>query len=186
MREFSENDNQTNKNIFLRTFLIKKETKIEINCVMPPKSAKKEPKCQWHGCDKCKVKIHQNKVKNHENECGSVKLSHSVFNETFTTSSLTCSLPPEFNNLDAPSTYLQRFVFIPETICSLCNFTMGCNLLIDHNGHSFVRILWTISDKYMDEIFTNSEGSFVSHEMRRIPLQPHFCFDSFRAEHGIR
>lgn len=125
---------------------------------MPPKSAKKDLKPFWLSCDKCGVKVIQSKMKLHENECGS-KHVDGVLNEYFFTSSLNNSLPPEFDSKDVPTIYMQRFIFIPETICSLCNFQMGSNLLIEIKGKKFVRSSWTINDKYLDAVFSSSEGN---------------------------
>lgn len=127
---------------------------------MPPKSAKKEPKILWNACDKCGVKIHHNKLKFHD--CGSS--IDGIQNEKLTTSSLVCSLPSELESIkDAPATYLQRFVFIPETVSALCNFSMGSNnLLIEAKGKQFVMSSWTIGDKHMDEVFTSSDGKQIS------------------------
>lgn len=123
---------------------------------MPPKSTKRDQKSLWLVCDKCGVKVIQIKSKSHEKYCGTLLLG--IVNEKFITSSLTASLPSELNIKDAPTLYLQRFIFIPESICSILNFTMGFNLLIEINGEKFVRSLWTITDKYSDEIFSSSEG----------------------------
>lgn len=123
---------------------------------MPPKSVKKEQKSLWLECDKCRVKIFQSKLESHEKECGT--LSPGIINETYNLISIHHSLPSEIDVKDIPATYLQRFLFIPETICNLCNFTMGCNLLIDINGKKYVRSSWTISDKHADGVFSNSEG----------------------------
>lgn len=123
---------------------------------MPPKSAKKETKSVWHNCDKCGAKVHQNKLKLHENQCENSLLG--LFEGKFHTSSLNRSLPPEIDTKDAPSTYLQRFIFVPEAICTICNFTMGSKLLIEINGQKIVRSSWTVSDKHMDEVFSSSEG----------------------------
>lgn len=123
---------------------------------MPPKSAKKDLQSAWHVCDKCEAKVHLNKLKSHEENCGKVLLG--VKNENINTL-ITSSLPPEFNTKGSPVTYLQRFIFIPEAICTFCSFTMGCNLLIHKNRQKYVRSSWTINDKYMDEVFSNSEGN---------------------------
>lgn len=123
---------------------------------MPPKSAKKEKQSSWHVCDKCGVKVNQIKLKSHEENCGELLLG--VINEKFNTLSITPSLPPEISTKDAPTTYLQRFLFIPESVCIFCNFTMNSNLLIQVNGQKYVRSSWTISDKHMDEVFSTSEG----------------------------
>lgn len=124
---------------------------------MPPKSVKKELKSLWHSCESCEVKVNQNKLKTHEKQCG--KLSFGVVDSKFITPSITLSLPNEINDKDAPATYLQRFLFVPESISSFCNFTMGCNLLIEAGGgEKYVRTSWTIHDKHMDEVFSSSEG----------------------------
>jgi hypothetical protein len=136
---------------FINIVLIEKLT-----FVMPPKSAKKEQKSLWHTCDKCNLKIIQSKLKLHDKDCNSPV--DGIDNETFNKSSLTYSLPPEIDAKDSPTLYLQRFLFVPEAVCSLCNFTMGCNLLIDVNGRKYVRSSWTIGDKYLDETFSNSDG----------------------------
>lgn len=123
---------------------------------MPPKSAKKDQRNLWVECDKCHVKIVTSKLKNHEKDCGSKTIG--VFNKTFSTVSVNTTLPQEIVIVDAPGTYLQRFIFIPETICNLCDFTMGSNLLIAAGEQKFVRLSWTISDKHLDEVFNNSTG----------------------------
>jgi hypothetical protein len=122
---------------------------------MPPKSAKKEAKSLWIACDKCGLKIINTKLKFHEKSCEPVD---GISNEVLSKSALIHSLPPEIEVKDAPLTYLQQFLFVPETICSLCDLTMGCKLLIDVNGRKYVRSSWTISDKYLDEVYTSSEG----------------------------
>lgn len=124
---------------------------------MPPKSARKEQKSLWHTCDKCGLKIIQNKLKLHEKDCNSPV--DGIDNEVFNKMCLNHSLPPEIDAKDAPVTYLQRFLFVPEAVCTLCNFTMGSNLLIDVNGRKYVRSSWTISDKHLDDVFTCSEGA---------------------------
>lgn len=127
--------------------------------VMPPKSAKKDAKSVWHNCDKCGVKVHQTKLKLHENQCENSKEdSLGLFEGKFNTSSLNRSLPSEIDSKDAPSSYLERFVFIPESICTICNFTMGSKILIEIKNQKVVRSSWTISDKYLDEVFTSSQG----------------------------
>lgn len=123
---------------------------------MPPKSAKKDQKSLWVECDKCSVKIVSSKLKTHEKDCGIKAIG--VLNKKFTTISVKTSLPQEINVKDAPATYLERFLFIPETICTLCDFTMGSNLLIVTGEQKFVRMSWTISDKHLDEVFTSSTG----------------------------
>lgn len=124
---------------------------------MAPKSAKKDQKSLWVECDKCSVKIVSSKLKNHEKDCGTKTIG--VLRNKFSTLSVNTSLPPEIDVKDAPTTYLERFLFIPETICTLCDFTMGSNLLIIAGEQKFVRMSWTISDKHLDEIFTNSTGT---------------------------
>lgn len=124
---------------------------------MPPKSAKKEQIGLWLACDKCGVKVIQSKLKNHE--CGSSTWT-GIHAGTFATLSVTTSLPPELESLkNAPTSYLQRFIFVPETLSALCGFKMGCNLIINVNGKKHVKSCWVISDKYMDEVFTSSEGN---------------------------
>lgn len=120
---------------------------------MPPKSAKKS---LWVECDKCSVKIVSSKLKNHEKDCGTKAIG--VLRKEFSTLSVNSSLPQEIDIKDAPAIYLERYVFIPETICTLCDFTMGSNLLIVAGEQKLVRMSWTISDKHLDEIFTNSTG----------------------------
>lgn len=127
---------------------------------MPPKSAKKDIKVLWHSCDKCGVKVIQSKLKLHENECGSLsKHADGVFNDKLFGSLLNHSLPAELDSKDVPAIYMQRFIFIPESICALCNFTMGSNLLIEINDKKYVRSSWTISDKYQDALFSTSDGN---------------------------
>lgn len=123
---------------------------------MPPKSAKKDQKSLWVECDKCSVKIVSSKLNSHEKDCGTKAIG--VLNKTFSTNSVNSSLPQEIDIKDAPTTYLERFLFIPETICTLCDFAMGSNLLIIAGEQKFVRISWTISDKHLDEVFSNSAG----------------------------
>ena len=126
---------------------------------MPPKSAKKEQLSLWHVCDKCGLKTNQNRLKIHEENCG--KRLFGVKNDSeFNTLSITPSLPPEIVSKDASTIYLERFLFVPEAICSFCHFTMGCNLLIQLNGQQkYVRSSFTISDKHLDEVFSSSEGN---------------------------
>lgn len=138
---------------------------------MPPKSAKKEQKSVWHTCDKCGLKTIQNKLKLHEKDCNSPV--DGINNEILNKLCLNHSLPPEIDAKDAPTTYLQRFFFVPETVCTLCNFTMGSYLLIDVNGKKYVRNSWTISDKHLDEVFTSSEGKI---EMKVIIDKLYVCF----------
>lgn|SRR5690349_12553904 len=127
---------------------------------MPPKSAKKELKTLWHSCDKCEVKVIQSKLKSHETVCGtSENVCEGVFNEKFITSSMNHCLPSEFELKDAPKLYMQRYIFIPETICTLCNFQMGSNVLIELNDKKYIRSSWTISDKHQDTIFSTSDGN---------------------------
>lgn len=125
---------------------------------MPPKSAKKDLKLLWVSCDKCDVKVIHKKLEFHQNECGSL-LKHGVSDGKFVTASIKNSLPPEFDLKDAPTIYMQRFVFIPETVCSLCDFEMGSNLLIEINDKKFVKSSWTVNDKYLDAVFATSEGN---------------------------
>ncbi|CRL00704.1 CLUMA_CG013961, isoform A [Clunio marinus] len=122
---------------------------------MPPKSAKKERKPLWLECDKCGTKIINEKMKNHTNECGTLN-GYGISNQIFK-STLTHSLPLEIDSKDTSTTYLQRFVFIPESVCVICNFTMNCNLLIELDEKKYVRTSWTVSDKHMDSFFSNSE-----------------------------
>jgi hypothetical protein len=126
---------------------------------MPPKSAKKDQKPLWHECDKCKVKIIQSKLKSHENYCG--KFSIGIFDEKLKINSINPSLPSEIDLKDAPTTFLQRFLFVPESICSFCNFTMGCNLLIQNGENKFVRSSWTVADRHLDEVFICSDGELM-------------------------
>lgn len=123
---------------------------------MAPKSLKKVQQSLWHACSKCEAKVNQNKVKFHEKFCGDILLG--IIGEKFGTLAITYSLPPEIVAKDASVFYLQRFLFVPEAVCLLCNFTMGCNLLIEVNGKKYVRNSWTINDKHADEVFTSSEG----------------------------
>lgn len=139
-----------NKNTFLGKLR-------ELNSVMPPKSVKKEQKSSWNACDKCGMKVHQNKLKLHE-ECCDSPVAEGIILETFKTSSIKPSLPTEIETKDAPMSYLERFVFIPESICKFCNFTMRCNLLIEFDGKKYVRSSWTISDKHQDEVYCIAEG----------------------------
>lgn len=127
---------------------------------MPPKSAKKDQKSLWVECDKCSVKIVSSKLKSHEKDCGNKTIG--VLKKTFSTISVNSSLPQELDIKDAPATYLERFLFIPETICTLCDFTMGSNLLITAGEQKFVKMSWTISDKHLDELFCNSTGKTPS------------------------
>lgn len=124
---------------------------------MSRKSGKKEIKSLWHSCDKSGVKIIRTKLDFLENEQNTI-IDGSILNETLHKSKLTASFPNEIDTRDAPRTHLQRYVFIPESICAICNFTMGSNLLIEIGTKKFVRNSWTISDKYLDEVFTISEG----------------------------
>lgn len=143
---------------------------------MPPKSAKKEPKSLWLACDKCDAKVTQSKLKSHDCE----SFSTGVVEEKFYTPAMCTSLPSEIDNKDAPGSYLQRFLFVPEAICVFCNFTMGSNLLIQFDGRKYVRSSWTISDKHLDEVYCTSQG-----KMFLIT----FCFLTkflFRAQRCIR
>lgn len=124
---------------------------------MPPKSLKKDIKSLWNSCEKCGVKVSHNKLKTHEGNCG--KISLGVVDTKFNTISINQSLPSEINDKEAPLSYLQRFLFVPEAICSFCDFTMGCNLLIEIGDQKFVRTSWTIHDKHIDEVFSSSEGN---------------------------
>lgn len=126
---------------------------------MPPKSAKKDHKSLWVACDKCGVKVVTGKSKLHEKECGSA--CSGIINNEYNTTTMKPSLPPEIDIKDAPVVYLQRFLFIPESICTLCNFTMGCNLVVNINQRKFVRSSWTVNDKHVDAIFSNSEGNEI-------------------------
>lgn len=143
---------------------------------MPPKSAKKEPKSLWLTCDKCETKVIQSKLKSHDCET-----LFGVINEKFQTPSICSSLPAEIDVKDAPGTYLQRFLFVPEAICTFCNFTMGCNLLIQCNGRKHVLTSWTISDKHMDEVYSISAGSSII-----LIIKKFINYNSFRSNHNIR
>lgn len=137
---------------------------------MPPKSASKVQKSQWHTCDQCEAKVHSNKLKHHETECSST-IQHGAINEKYYTSSINHSLPPEIDIKDAPSLFLQQFLFIPESICSFCNFTMGCNLLIEINTDTkYVMKSWTVGDKHLDEVFASSEGNILTKRSNLIRL----------------
>lgn len=137
---------------------------VKVALVMPPKSAKKEQNSQWLACDNCGVKVIQNKLKQHENSCD----TFGVFNESYKTASITPLLPTEIDIKEAPAIYMQRFIFVPETICSLCHFTMGCNLLLQSNGKKHVKSCWAISDKHLDEVYSTSdgEGNLIRHSVR--------------------
>lgn len=127
---------------------------------MSRRSGKKDPKSLWHSCDKSGIKILQTKIDFFEKVDNIIyPIDGSIYNETLYKNKLTHTLPDEFDSKKSPSTYLQRYVFIPESICAICNFTMDCNLLIQCGEKKFIRNSWTISDKYLDEVFTTSEGN---------------------------
>lgn len=125
---------------------------------MPPKSNKKEPKTSWFNCEKCNRKITSDQLTsgNHGNE--NLCEEFGVLNESFTTKKVICNLPKEVD--ESSSTFLQRFLFVPETICNFCNFTMDCNLLIEINEKFYVRKAWPITDVHLDLIYTNSTGCY--------------------------
>lgn len=126
---------------------------------MPPKSNKKEnQKCSWYACDKCGIKITQNQLNvDLENDCCP---KFGISGENFIAKSINCALPQELELKDAPLLFLQRFLFVPETVCRFCNFPMDCNLLIEiDDGKKFVRKSWTISDKHLDMIYSSSSGN---------------------------
>lgn len=137
------------------------------------KSGKKEVKSLWHSCDKSGVKIIKTKLEFFENDQNSI-IDGSILNEVLHKNKLITSLPNEIDIKDAPTTYLQRYVFIPESICVLCNFTIGCNLLIEVGNKKFVKNSWTISDKYLDEVFTISEGNHAFLQKFKAILNFHF------------
>lgn len=123
---------------------------------MPPKSAKKESKSLWYNCDKCNVKLPQAKLQSHESECG--KNEFGIVNESFITNSIITTLPPELELKEAPKIFLQRFLFIPESICNFCRFSMGSKVLIQYGNKQFVKESWTINDKHVDGIFCSASG----------------------------
>lgn len=127
---------------------------------MSKRSGKKEAKSLWHSSDKTGVKILQTKLDFYDKSDGT-PIDGSILNEILYKNKLTNSLPPEIEMKDASSTYLQRFFFIPDSICAICNFTMGCNLLIECGEKKFIRSSWTISDKFLDEVFTISPGELA-------------------------
>lgn len=120
---------------------------------MPPKSNRKEPKALWFNCDKCNRKITHNQLTSTHESCN----EFGVFEDTFTTKSIVFNLPKEVD--ESNSIYLQRFLFVPESICNFCNFTMDCNLLIEINEKLFVRKAWPINDNHLDLIYSTSKGT---------------------------
>lgn len=123
---------------------------------MPPKSIKKEqPKATWYTCERCNRKITCNQLNSDTCEEFGVK------NEIFTTKKICESLPKEID--EHQSTYLQRFLFIPEALCNFCSFTMNCNVLIKVNEKFYVRQAWPISDNHLDVIYSSSTGKLLKY-----------------------
>lgn len=126
---------------------------------MPPKSKKKEQKTSWFNCEKCNRKITSEQLSSgHGNSANSCE-EFGVYNESFTTKGVICHLPKEV--IESSSTFLQRFLFIPEAICIFCNFTMDCNLIIEIKNKSYVRKAWPITDVHLDQIYSNSTGMLI-------------------------
>ena len=99
----------------------------------------------------------QANVKNHEKNCE--KSVSYVEEEKFYSTSLNFSIPSEVELQDIPKSHLQKYVFIPESICSFTGLIMGCNVLIDFGGSKkYVRTLWTVSDALLDVLHTVSQG----------------------------
>ncbi|KAG5675818.1 hypothetical protein PVAND_005689 [Polypedilum vanderplanki] len=122
---------------------------------MSKKSNKKDQqKSLWYICDKCGIKIIHNQLSSHsENTCSIFGICENVF----TTKHINCSvLPQEIDLKDAPIIYLERFIFIPETICKHCDLKMNGYVLIEIDEKKYVKKSWTISDNHLDMIYTNS------------------------------
>lgn len=118
------------------------------------KSNKKEQQSTWYTCEKCNRKITFNHLKlSHENNCE----DFGVLNEIFTTKSINTSLPKEVD--DPHQIFLQRYLFVPESICNFCNFTMDCKLLIEIGNRLYVRFAWPIADTHLDHVYSNSPGT---------------------------
>lgn len=121
---------------------------------MPPKSNKKEQqKSGWFKCDKCDKIIILN---THDNDSCSEFGIDKIGN--FISPSINYSLPQEIEVKDVSSLYLQRFLFVPETICNFSNLTMNCFARIEINEKNYVKRVWVVNDKYLDKIQSNCSG----------------------------
>ena len=124
---------------------------------MPPKNVKLRDKFMWYSCDKCGIKLIQANMKVHEKNCG--KSLNFVEDEKFYSTSFNSSIPSDADLQDVPKSHLQKYVFIPESICNFTGLIMGSNVLIDFGeSKKYVRTLWTISDTFLDNIYIVSEG----------------------------
>lgn len=120
---------------------------------MPPKSNKKEDKKSWIKCDECGFRITQKQLESNK-ECD----GYGIKGCELITDGILSDVPKNVN--DIQSSYLERFILIPNDIAIMCCLTMNCEVIIELNTRTkYVRKAWVVdNDQEVDKVYSISKG----------------------------